>query len=279
MKVFLRLARIVALVYIGLLMLLAGCQNRLLYYPSRDTEKALLKQASIEGLQPWKNAQGEIVGWHLPKPNAKRRLVVFHGNAGYALHRSYYADGFSGHDFDVYLFEYPGYGARPGSPGKEVFLSSGRAAVDQLLSTDSRPLYLLGESIGSGTACALAAARPDKIAGLVLVVPFSRLVEVAKWHFPYLPVGLLLRDRYDNIASLEKYHGPVAMVVAERDEVVSPEQGRKLHAAYAGPKLLISLPKCGHNNFPTHTSEDWWRTVTQFLDQNAARPTPPTAAQ
>jgi uncharacterized protein len=279
MKYLLRLARIVALVYLGLLMLLAGCQNRLLYYPTRDTEPKLLKQASLEGLDAWRNPQGEIVGWHLRKPTAKKRLVVFHGNAGYALHRSFYAEGFAGHDFEVYLFEYPGYGARPGSPGKDVFLSTGRAVVDQLLTADSRPLYLLGESIGGGTACALAAALPDKIAGVVLVVPFARLVEVAKWHFPYLPVGLLLRDRYDNIASLEKYHGPIAMVVAECDEVVSPEQGRKLHAAYAGPKLLVSLPDCGHNGFPTNTGADWWQTVTNFLGQNVAQPIQPAAGQ
>lgn len=271
MKYLLRLGRLILLVYLGLMLFLAGCQNHLLYHPTRDKEPALVAKASYDGLEPWRASDGSLLGWHLKKPTAKRRIVVFHGNAGYALDRVYYAEGFSRHDFEVFLFEYPGYGARSGSPGKTAFLEAGRSAVQQLLAADSRPLYLLGESIGSGTSCALAAEFSDKVAGVVLMIPFSRLVEVAKWHFPYLPIGLLLRDRYDNIAALEKYKGPVVMVIAERDEVVSPEQGRKLHAAYAGPKKLIIMPACGHNDFPNHKAADWWREAVTFLDGAAAK--------
>jgi pimeloyl-ACP methyl ester carboxylesterase len=211
--------------------------------------------------------RGALIGWRAHKPSARRRIVVFHGNGGYALHRSYYVEGLQPLGWEVYLFEYPGYGSREGSPGKDSFLATGRAAVDQLLAADSRPLYLLGESIGSGTACSLAADKPDRIAGLLLVVPFARLVEVAKTHFPYLPVGLILRDKYDNIASLAKYRGPVAFALAEDDEVIPAEQARKLHAAYAGPKLLVAFPEATHNNFPTHPEETWWRQVTEFLDR------------
>ena len=264
----LRITRIVALVYIGLIVPLAGCQNHMLYHPSRASEASLVQSASVQGLQPWKNTKGETIGWRISKPNAKRRVVAFHGNAGYALHRTYYADGLGGLDWEVYLFEYPGYGARDGTPSKDAFLSTSRAAIDELLAADTRPLYLLGESIGSGVACALAADLPQHIKGLILVTPFARLVEVAKWHFPYLPVGLLLSDKFDNIASLEKYRGPAGMVIADCDEVVSPEQGQKLHAAYTGPKLLITLPDCGHNDFPTNHSAKWWREVTAFLDQH-----------
>jgi uncharacterized protein len=268
MKALLRVVRILALAYLGLIVLLAGCQNHMLYHPSRASEAALAREANALGLQPWKNAKGEIVGWRMSKPNAKRRVVAFHGNAGYALHRAYYADGLGGLDWEVYLFEYPGYGARDGTPSKEAFLTASRAAVDELLAADPRPVFLLGESIGSGVACALAADLPGQIKGLILVTPFARLIEVAKWHFPYLPVGLLLRDKFDNVAALEKYRGPAGMVIADCDEVVSPEQGRKLHAAYTGPKLLITLPGCGHNNFPTGHSANWWREVTDFLDQH-----------
>lgn len=248
------------------MLLLAGCQNRLIYFPSRGTEAALLREAQAEGVEPWRNPAGELIGWRKPDPTAKRRLVAFHGNAGYALHRSYYAEGFGPLDWEVYLFEYPGYGARDGSPGQDGFLSTGRAAIDALLAADQRPLYLLGESIGSGTACALARDLPDKIAGLILVIPFARFVEVAKAHFPYLPVGLILRDKYDNIAALERYRQPVAIALAENDEVIPPAQARKLHDAYAGPKLLITFPGATHNNFPTGWREPWWKQVTDFLD-------------
>ena len=267
MKLLHRIARMDAILCIGLIVPLAGCQNHMLYYPSRASEASLVKSARVQGLHPWKNTKDEIIGWRVSKPSARRRIVAFHGNAGYALHRTYYVDGLSGLDWEVYLFEYPGYGARDGTPSKDAFLSTSRAAIDELLVADTRPLYLLGESIGSGVACALAAGLPQHIKGLILVTPFARLLEVAKWHFPYLPVSLLLRDGFDNIASLEEYRGPAGMVIADCDEVVSPEQGRKLHAAYNGPKLLINLPDCGHNDFPTNPGAKWWREVTAFLDQ------------
>jgi pimeloyl-ACP methyl ester carboxylesterase len=210
-----------------------------------------------------------LIGWRRPNTNAAARLLVFHGNAGYALHRDYYADAFgsldAGRRWEVLLFEYPGYGARPGPLGRKAFVAAGTAAVDELLAADSRPLYLLGESIGSGPVCEIAAARPDRIAGVVLVVPFARLVDVARAHFPFLPVGLLLRDKFDNPAALKTYRGPVAVVVAEQDEIVGAAQGRALHEAIRPPKLLIELPGAGHNRFPTEPDAAWFREVSEFL--------------
>src|SRR5687768_15743231 len=123
MKVLLRVTRIGALVYLGLLMFLGACQNKLLYFPSRGSQAALLEEARMEGLQPWKDASGAVIGWHTAKRAAARRIVVFHGNAGYALHRSYYTEALGRLGWDVYLFEYPGYGACEGSPGRSSFMA------------------------------------------------------------------------------------------------------------------------------------------------------------
>jgi hypothetical protein len=81
--------------------------------------------------------------------------------------------------------------------------------------------------MGSGTACALAGQYDDGIAGLALVVPYARMAEVAKRLMPFLPVGLILRDAYDNVLSLDGYHGPLTVAIAEQDEVVGPRPGQK----------------------------------------------------
>jgi len=88
---------------------------------------------------------------------------------------------------------------------------------------------------------------------------------VAKAKFPWLPVSLLLRDKFDNIAALANYKGPVAFIVAEDDEIVGAAQGWKLHAAYTGPKKLIVLPGATHNNFPTEPGAQWFREVSDFM--------------
>ena len=263
----LRLIRICVLVYIGICLTVAGCQSKMLYFPTKHTESAALAHAAESGIEPWRDAQGKLIGWTRPASRATARLLVFHGNAGCALDRIYYADAFGGggRTWEVCILEYPGYGSREGSPGRNSFIAAGRAAVENLLATDKRPVFLLGESVGSGTAAALAGAMPEKIAGVVMVIPFARLEEVAKAKFPWLPVSLLLRDKSDNIAALTAFHGPVAFVIAEDDDVVGAAQGRKLHAAYAGPKKLIVLPGATHNNFPTEPDAQWFRDVSDFV--------------
>jgi len=268
-RLLFRLVRVCGLVYIGLCLLAAGCQSKMLYFPTRHTETEALALAKESGLEPWRDAQGRLIGWKRPAPRAAARLLVFHGNAGCASDRGFYADAFgamrNGAAWEVCILEYPGYGSRSGSPGKNSFIAAGRAAVEDLLAADKRPVFLLGESVGSGTAAALAGEMPDRIAGAVMMIPFARLAEVAKEKFPWLPVSLLLRDKFDNIAALAAYRGPVAFVIAENDEVVGAPQGRKLHAAYTGPKKLIVLPGATHNSFPGERGAQWFRDVSDFV--------------
>lgn len=264
-----RCGRTVLLTYAVLLLLAAGCQNRILYQPQRGSEAEFVAAAGRRNIQPWRDAQGRLIGWQRPNPRATNRLVVFHGNAGCALDRDYYMAAFGalggGAEWEVRILEYPGYGSRPGALGRTACIGAGRGALQELLAADSRPLFLLGESIGSGTACALAAEMPDRIAGLALVLPFARLEEVAREKFPWLPVGLLLRDKFDNLAALAAYRGPVAVVVAAEDEVIGAAQGRKLHAGYAGPKLLIVLEGAGHNSIDVRPEAGWFRETSEFL--------------
>ena len=103
------------------------------------------------------------------------------------------------------------------------------------------------------------------IAGIALVVPFARMQEVAHEKFPWLPTSLILRDKYDNIAALARHPGPVAIVIAEEDEVVGAAQGRKLFENYPGKKLLIPLPDTGHNSLPTHPNTERLQRNSDFL--------------
>jgi uncharacterized protein len=266
-KYLIRVVRGLMLAYLGVLIFLALSQRRMIYYPERDTEESMLKKARYENLQPWRSSDGALIGWRFTNEKAPNRLLVFHGNAGYALDRSYYSEAFAAQHptWEVYLFEYPGYGSRPGKPARDTFFQGADRALHELVGLDDRPLFLLGESVGSGMACYMAKEHPDKVAGLVLVTPFNRLSEVAKAHFPFIPIDLILREEYRNDEALHSYKGKVAIAIAERDEVVGPEQGRNLFDSYAGPKSLYALPNCGHNDFPIAPDSAWFQSVSRFL--------------
>ena len=267
-----RLLRSLAFMWLALVILVAVFQRSLIYFPVRASEAELIGEAGQYGLEAWRDARGEIIGWRSSRTfgtQAANRLIVFHGNAGYALNRWYYLAGFAdledGKTWDVHLLEYPGYGARKGRIGEESFNAAALAALDTLRTEDARPIFLLGESLGSGPACALAARRPQQVAGVCLVTPLARLADVASHHYPFLPIHLILKDRWDNVTALANYPGRLAVRLAERDEVVTTAQGRLLFDQFAGPKQDWMEAGANHNGLDFSVSNPWWREASHFL--------------
>lgn len=278
MKRFLLIVlRVILLTYVGSVAIFGFFQRKLIYFAPRPlaTEQKMASLAASVGFEPWRDAQGQRIGWRQMLPEGMHpgnRMVVFHGNAGCAFDRTQYAKGFGhlrqGQLWQTYLFEYPGYDSRPGTPSQESFCAAGRAAVEQLAAEDSRLIFLTGESLGGGLACALAGELPQKIAGLFLMTPFATLGEVASHHYPWLPVRYILADRWDNVTALQKYHGPVAVMIAGEDEVVTAAQSKKLYNGYAGPKQRWLDADATHNTVSNSTFLPWWQEVSDFLLYN-----------
>lgn len=255
------------LLLIGGLGMLTALQRQLIYFPERASENALLSTADQLGLEAWRDTRGDRIGWRTTlAPDAGRRIVVFHGNAGHALHRQYFAAGFLAlnDDWQVFLFEYPGYGARTGTPSESVIKAVAIEALQALLDEEPQPLFLVGESLGSGVASYLAAHFERQVGGVLLVTPFTSLTDVAKQHYGFLPVDMLLSERYDSEQALAGYDGAVAFLIAGEDEVVPAELGRSLYAGFGGPKWLQEQPGAGHNSLNYDLAADWWREVTRF---------------
>lgn len=253
---------------LGVFIMLTVLQRQLIYFPSKAQADVLSELASRMGLQVWRDNAGEAIGWKSPgDPNACYRMLVFHGNAGYALNRGYFVTGLRalGNQWDVFLFEYPGYGARGGTPSEVNFKTTATQALEALLAIDSRPVFIIGESLGSGVASFLASTFPNKVAGLLLITPFPSLTDIAAYHYPFLPVRALLSERYDSREALSHYQGPVAFLLAGRDEVVTSELGQQLYDSYSGPKWLHIEAHAGHNTLPYDPATPWWGEVTTFL--------------
>jgi len=245
---FARRLGVLALALLLGVLVFAALQRRLVFFPDRVEAAVAARRAAAAGALPWAH------GWRfggLGEPGAPL-MLAFHGNAGMALDRAYMAETFGPAGFEVRIVEYPGYGARAGSPSEPAFFAAAEAAFDAVLaeSGPTRPVFVLGESIGTGPACHLARVRGEAMAGLVLVTPFDRLAGPAGDHFPYLPVGLLLRDRFDNVSALATARVPLFVVLAGRDSVVAPAHGRRLYDGYAGPKRLWVDPTADHNDLP-----------------------------
>lgn len=237
-----------------------------LFHPTTEREEVLLRTAVRQGLEPWPEAGEQRMGWRSGGPTASApRLLVMHGNAGHSLHRQYFARGFEPY-FSVYLLEYPGFGSRPGRPGEAAFLQAAQEALDRLIEEDpDRTVFVLGESIGTGVATQIATANPDSVSGVLLVTPFTNIVDVGRLTFPGFLVRAVLRDRFDNEAALEGYTGRVGFLLAGQDEVVSTELGQRLYDGFTGQKRMWIQEGAGHNTLDFSPTSPWWQEAAAFL--------------
>ncbi len=256
---------ILPLGYLMILVVLYFNQDNMVFVPTRDTAESLDRAAAAEDFEPWHNPDGERIGWQSRGGDASQALLICGGNGGYALGRAYYRPYLAdqGFPWKIFIVEYPGYGARPGAPGEKSLTAAAVEALDTLAAQPGRTIRVVGESLGSGVASALAAARPARIAGLVLVTPFDSLVSAAGSHYPWLPVSLLLRTRFDSANNLKKYPGPVAFILGEGDRTVPTALGEKLYQAYEGRKHRWLAPGAGHDCSDFIGQE--WGEVAAFL--------------
>jgi hypothetical protein len=236
-----RVLRIAAIALAAYLILVAGVwlgQRNLLFFPSHAPPSTTLA--------PWHNDNQQTIGYCREVTNAQTIWLMTHGNAGQAADRDYVLGHMSPQD-SLYVLEYPGYGQRAGTPSLGSINQAASEAYRLLRSRNpNTPVCVLGESIGTGPACALAREKPapDKI---VLVVPFDLLSSVASERFYFLPVRLLLRDRWDNVESLKNYAGPVDIFGAARDDIIPVAHAKAL--AKQLPQAKFTEISGGHNDW------------------------------
>lgn len=263
-----RMRRIVGGVLFGYLVLVltVGCvQRSLIYHPPRFDAGEVSAFAQKKGFRPWTNGVGERIGWMRSGGARKEQgsVLVLHGNAGSAVERSYLVEPIqAGTGRDVYVLEYPGFCGRSGKPSQESLTSAASEGLGLL--AKAGPVFVVGESLGTGVACHLAGNHPEQVVGLILLTPFDSLTSTAKHHYPLLPVGWILRDRYPSDEWLRGYRGKVGIVVGTADRVVPAVLGRRLHAGYAGPKRLWEFE--GEDHWEgSHRPPEWWREAFGFL--------------
>ena len=259
-------------VYLGVVLAMASLQNRFIYYPEKIDPKRIEGAARARGLLLWPNIVETHRGFMPPSTSqkAKGTVLIFHGNAGTALDRTYYVGALGRLGYRALLAEYPGYGSRLGKPGENLFCEDAVESIRLALREFGRPLYLLGESLGCGVVSAAVASCNQSIDGLVLITPWDSLTHLATDKYWFLPVRWMLKDTYDNVANLAGYHGPVAVILAGQDEIIPNRLTRHLYETLREPKRLWTFPNAGHNSWPSSPDEPWWREMMDFLHSTAS---------
>ncbi|GHG48675.1 MULTISPECIES: alpha/beta hydrolase [Amycolatopsis] len=248
--VLVRVLVVAVVVVVLVLAALWAFQRRLIYLPdARSLPAAASVLPGAEDVR-LRTADGlELGAWYL-RPTGRdpaATVLVAGGNGGNRAGRAPLAAKLAQAGLAVLLLDYRGYGGNPGDPS-EAGLALDVRAAHRFLTEDRRVppgrLVYFGESLGSAVVTELALEHPP--AGLLLRSPFADLAAVAAEIYPYLPVRLLLRDRFPVKEQVARLRVPTVVVVGGRDSIVPPSQSREVAAAAAA--RLVEIPGADHND-------------------------------
>ncbi len=245
-------------------------QRRLIYFPSQVLPDVATVLPGAEEVTFPTDDGLTLAAWFLPAARDAdgATVVVFQGNAGNRGDRVLLARALADRGYSVLLVGYRGYGGNPGTPTEDGLLADGRAAVAFLEArpdVDADRLVYFGESLGAAVAIGVADKRPP--AALVLRSPFTSLVDVASVHYPFLPVSLLLRDRYPNLERIRGIEVPVLVIAGSADTVVPASQSRSVFEVASEPKEFFMIEGADHNDVELTAGDRLVTAVAAFLDR------------
>jgi pimeloyl-ACP methyl ester carboxylesterase len=256
------LAKIIVGVALGVPLFMWLFQERMLFLP-RPLESRPAPRPNIEEVTIVAADGIRLRGWMVKSAGMPAPLVIyFGGNAEEVSWLAGMAEQFAG--WSLLLVNFRGYGESEGKPGeKELFEDALLIHEYAKRRPDVTPerIVAMGRSLGSGVAVHLAAHRP--LRGVILVSPYDSIAEVAKHHYPFLPVSLMLRHRFDSLPRAPQIEAPLLCLVATEDRIIPSAHSRVLFDAWRGAKAWREVPRSDHDSISA--KPEYWRSIAEFL--------------
>ncbi len=261
MSVVLKTVIGLAVVYLAILAIAYLAQRRLTYFP--NPARAAPAQLGLVGVteETLTAPDGaKLIAWTAPAPPGRPTLLYFHGNGGSLAGRAMRFQRYLEARFGLVMLSWRGYSGSTGSPSEASNYADARLAYDSLIKRGIKAgdIFLYGESLGSGVATQLATQVP--VAGVILDAPFTSVADVGAGAYPYLPVRLLMSERYDSASRIASINAPLLILHGVRDRVVPMTMGRALYQMAREPKRIVEFPDGGHVDLDSFGAVDTVRT-------------------
>ena len=234
---FLQFILTILVIYFLVLVFLYFYQRNLLYHPNENNYSGDKISVDIEKVKIQTSDNIELLGWYHEK-NLKdyKTLVYFHGNAGSLENRIHKLNHFQDMNINFLIIAWRGFNGNKGKPSERGLYVDGKSAIDWLKKkgVDEKNLILYGESLGTGVATHLA--QNKNYAGVILETPFTSMVDAAKNFYPYIPINLLLKDKFENFKKVKNINIPILVMHGEIDQIVPFSMGKKIYEIANNPK-------------------------------------------
>jgi uncharacterized protein len=234
---FLQLILIIFFIYFLVLVFLYFYQRNLLYHPNENNYSGDKISVDIEKVKILTSDNIELLGWYHEK-NLKdfKTLIFFHGNAGSLENRIHKLNHFRNMNINFLIIAWRGFSGNNGKPSEHGLYADGKSAIDWLIKkgVSEKNLILYGESLGAAVATHLA--QDKSFAGVILETPFTSMIDAAKIYYPYIPVNLLLKDKFENYKKIKNIDSPILVMHGEEDQIVPFSMGKKIYEIANKPK-------------------------------------------
>lgn len=210
----------------------------------------------------------QLHGWWIPCERARGAVIYCPGNSGNVSQRIGLAADYQRLGLNALLFDYRGYGRSLGLPTEKGTYRDARAAYEVVRArygdVENPPVVVHGQSLGGAVAIQLSLDKP--VRGLMVESTFTRILDMGRWLYPWLPVKWFSRYHYDSQAKVPRLQIPKLFAHSREDDRVPYEFGRRLFESASEPKAFVELSG-GHDEAGWGNSPDYWKAVEQFLDR------------
>ena len=227
----------ILVIYASVLIVLFIFQRNLMYHPNENNYFGDKLEVEIEKVNITTSDNINLLGWFHNKDLKKfKTIVYFHGNAGKLDNRIYKLNYFKNIDVNFLIIAWRGFSGNKGKPSEDGLYEDGKSTIEWLknLGVTEKDIIIYGESLGTGIATEIA--QNNKFAGLILETPFTSMIEAAKNFYPYIPVGLLLKDKYRNDKKIKNINIPLLVMHGEADQIVPYWMGKTIYEIANQPK-------------------------------------------
>ena len=212
-------------------------QRNLLYHPAENNYYGDRLIVSIEKVRIKTQDNIELLGWFHNKNTSNLKTILFlHGNAGSLENRIHKINHFKDMNLNFLIIAWRGFSGNKGSPTEKGLYEDARSAIRwlKLKGIEEKNIIIYGESLGTGIAAEIA--QNKNFAGVILESPFTSMIDAGKDKYPYLPVKLLLKDKYESDKKIKNINSPILIMHGRVDKIVPFHMGKKMYELANEPK-------------------------------------------
>ena len=252
--------------YILLLIVVFFFQRNLLYHPSVDNylkDQTEIEPAEIKKVKITTKDKIDLIGWFYNKDIEKFKTILFlHGNAGSLGNRTYKLNHFKDLNVNFLIIAWRGFSGNKGKPNEMGLYEDAESAIKWLNANGikEKNIILYGESLGTGVA--IEVAQNKNYAGIILESPFTSMIDMGKKYYPFFPIKLLLKDKFENNKKIKKVSIPVLILHGKDDKIVPFVMGKKMYELANKPKYSY-FPK--YDDHMMEFNKDLIKSINSFI--------------